>query len=373
MIYLDNAATTQLRPEVKETMLEAMDLFGNPSSVHQYGRKAKEQILAARDAVAQFLGTTSDHILFTASGSESDTMAIRSMIAHPNKEGNHLLTSAIEHPAVLETMKQLEQEGYEVDYVHPNEKGEILVSEVAKKIRKDTIAASFMYVNNETGMRLPIAKLASLFQKEGILFHVDAVQAFGLEEIQVEELGMDFLSAAGHKINGPKGIGILYAKDEKKVVPVIRGGEQEYHKRAGTENTISILGLKTAIECLTKEERKTLQEKYLFFQSEIIQGLEKARIEFKVNGQGDKSPHVLNLYLPKMRSDILLLRLDIKGIAISTGSACTAGNIHPSHVLEAMYGKEADELTHSIRLSFGYQNTKEEIDQLITALVEILG
>lgn len=372
MIYLDNAATTKLHPKAKAAMLQALDIYGNPSSIHTFGREAKEIIREAHDVVAQHLGATPEQIIFTASGSESDTMALRSAVQANAKKGKHIISSEIEHPAVLNTLHALEKEGYEVDYLPVDSSGHLQLAHVKKALRADTAVASFMYANNETGVLLPIQEIATLCQENGTLLHVDAVQAFSSETIDVQQVGVDYLSAAAHKIHGPKGVGILYAKQKRQVFPLVYGGEQEQHLRAGTENAVALAGVSAAVEELTSEKQAQVKAKQADLTAYLCQRLQEEEIPFAINGSAPKVEHIVNLYLPQMRSELLLLRLDMKGIAVSAGSACTAGNVQASHVLTSMYGPKADELTHSIRLSYSYETTKEEIEAFVQALVEIL-
>lgn len=371
-IYMDHAATTPLHPSVKEVMIEAMDDFGNPSSIHQFGRHPHFKILTARETIAKSIGAQPDELVFTASGSEGDNMAILQSAYAKQNQGRHIITTAIEHPAVLNTMKRLEQEGFEVTYLPVDKKGVISIDDFMSALRPDTILVSIMYGNNEVGSLMPIKEIGQKLEEHPALFHTDAVQAYGTEAIDVNDLGVDLLSVAAHKINGPKGIGFLYIKKGTAIHPLITGGEQENHWRAGTENLPAILGFEQAVKILTAEEKEKRHALYEKFKHQILEQLQAADIEVEVNGTLSGLPHILNLYFKQKRSDILLTRLDMMGIATSSGSACTAGNVSPSHVLTAMYGEDSDRLTHSLRFSFGYQNTEEEVQQVIDALITIL-
>ena len=369
-IYLDNAATTPLHPKVKEAMTNAFDLFGNPSSVHGLGRKSHHQILEAREVIAKSIGANQEELVFTASGSEGDNMAIRQSVLLNKSKGNHIITTAIEHPAVLNTMKQLENEGFDVTYLPVDKNGEISLADFDEALTEQTILVSVMYGNNEVGSLMPIQAIAKKLEHHQAIFHTDAVQAYGTEDIDVKDLGIDLLSVAAHKINGPKGIGFLYIRQGLPLKAMITGGEQENHRRAGTENTPAIMGFKAAVEVLTKEEKACRKQKYQAYKAYIIQQLTKAGVEVQVNGSLTGLPHILNLWVRK-NSQIVQTRLDMQQIAISTGSACTAGNVAPSHVLEAMYGKDP-RVTESIRISFGYDTTKEEVEQFTDTLIKIL-
>lgn len=371
-IYLDNAATTPLHPTVKAAMIEAMDDFGNPSSIHQYGRHPHFKILSAREQIAKSIGAKTDEIVFTASGSEGDNMALVEGSHAMQQKGRHIISTAIEHPAVLNTLHRLEDEGFEVTYLPVNERGEVSVEDVQQALRDDTILVSIMYGNNEVGSIMPIQRIGALLSQHQALFHTDAVQVYGTEPIDVTTLGVDLLSVAAHKINGPKGIGFLYLRQGTPFQPLITGGEQENHRRAGTENLPAIMGFKEAVAIISDEEKHARHQRYMAFKQEIIQQLTDAGIEVEVNGSLEGLPHILNLWFKGWRSDILLTRLDMSGIAVSSGSACTAGNVAPSHVLESMYGKEHPRVMESLRISFGYQTTEEDIQTLITTLIQIM-
>lgn len=370
-IYLDHAATTPIHPQVITEMTMIMqETFGNPSSIHGFGRLAHEKLETARQIIADTLQVNDHEIIFNSGGTEGDNTAILETAFSRKAEGKHLITTAIEHPAVLNAMKYLETKGFEVTYLPVDEKGNISLEDFEQALREDTILVSIMYGNNEIGNLMPIKEIGERLREHPAYFHTDAVQAYGNQTIHPKDLGIDLLSVSAHKINGPKGVGFLYKKDGVNIPAMLLGGEQEEKRRAGTENLAGIWGMAKAAELLTVEEREARSEKYAGFQQMILEELEKQGIDVQVNGDlENKLPHVLNLRLPGVVNDLLLMKLDLNGIAISTGSACTAGNIEPSHVLEAMYGKDTPILKESIRISFGYGNTKEDIQKFIQQLV----
>lgn len=373
-IYLDHAATSPMHPEVIREMTETMSqVFGNPSSVHGFGREAAEKLWQAREIIAASLQVKPHEIIFNSGGTEGDNTAILGTALARQKEGKHLITTQIEHPAVLNTMKYLETLGFEVTYLPVNQKGQLSLDELQAALRADTILVSIMYGNNEIGNLLPIQAIGEILKEHPAYFHTDAVQAYGNQDIHPHELGIDLLNISAHKINGPKGVGFLYKNDAIQLPPLLRGGEQEEKRRAGTENLAGICGLAKAVAILTPEERKQRSEQEAFFTEYILKRLTSAGISFQVNGDlKNKLPHVLNLRFPGVINDLLLMKLDLQGVAVSTGSACTAGTVEPSHVLEALYGKNAPEIKESIRISFGYGNNQKEIEAFTNILVTSL-
>ncbi|EMF0157403.1 cysteine desulfurase family protein [Enterococcus hirae] len=371
-IYLDHAATTPMHPYVIQEMTTMMqETFGNPSSIHGFGRIAHEKLETARQLIADSLQVNDHEIIFNSGGTEGDNTAILETAFSRKKDGNHLITTAIEHPAVLNTMKYLETQGFEVTYLPVDEKGNISLTDFDEALSDETILVSIMFGNNEIGNLMPIKEIGERLREHPAYFHTDAVQAYGNQTIHPRELGVDLLSISAHKINGPKGVGFLYKKDGINIPSLLLGGEQEEKRRAGTENLAGIWGMAQAVKLLTAEEREARSEKYAGFQELILNTLEKEGISYQVNGDlNNKLPHVLNLRLLGVANDLLLMKLDLNGIAISTGSACTAGNIEPSHVLEAMYGKDTPILKESIRISFGYGNTKEEVQRFLDVLIQ---
>lgn len=376
-IYLDHAATSPMHPEVITAMTEVMtDTFGNPSSVHHFGRQAAGKLEMAREVIGKSLGVKYHEIIFNGGGTEGDNTAILSTAFGRQNEGRHLITTQIEHPAVINTMKYLETQGFEVTYLPVDRKGNLSMADFEASLRPDTTLVSIMYGNNEIGNLMPIKEIGERLKEHPAYFHTDAVQAYGNQFIQPHELGIDFLSTSAHKINGPKGVGFLYKSDEVKLVPLLRGGEQEEKRRAGTENLAGICGMAKAVELLTEEKREAQRNLYDQFTQKILTILDHEKINYHVNGDlSNKLPHVLNLRFSGIINDLLLVKLDLRGIAVSTGSACTAGTVDPSHVLEAMYGKNAQEVKESLRVSFGYGNTMEQVEyfaeQLVASLKEL--
>lgn len=371
-IYLDHAATSPMHPEVIATMTEVMaETFGNPSSIHSFGRQAAGQLERAREIIGKSLGVKYHEIIFNSGGTEGDNTVILETAFGRQQEGRHLITTQIEHPAVINTMKYLETQGFEVTYLPVDRKGNISLADFEAALRPDTILVSIMYGNNEIGNLMPIKEIGERLQEHPAYFHTDAVQAYGNQWIRPHELGVDFLSISAHKINGPKGVGFLFKSDQVKLQPLLRGGEQEEKRRAGTENLAGICGMAKAVELLTEDEREKRRKLYDQFTQKILLALDQAGIDYQVNGDlSNKLPHVLNLRFKGIVNDLLLMKLDLQGIAVSTGSACTAGTIDPSHVLEAMYGKNAPEIKESLRVSFGYGNTLEQVDYFTEQLVD---
>lgn len=371
--YLDNAATTKLDDEVLQEMMPYLrENYGNASSIYKLGRESRKAVEDAREKIAKILNCKPTEIYFTAGGSESDNTAIKG-IAKANKEkGNHIITSKIEHPAVLETCKQLEKEGFEITYVSVDENGIVNLDELKKSIKPTTILITIMFANNEIGTIQPIEEIGKIAKENNIYFHTDAVQAVGNIEIDVEKLNIDSLSLSGHKFYGPKGIGALYVRTGIKFEKFISGGHQERNKRAGTENVAGIVGMGKAIELAYSsldEHNKKIKELRDYYVEQV-----KEKIPYiKINGDIEKRlPGNSNISFRFIEGESLLLNLDLKGICASSGSACTSGSLDPSHVLLAI--GLPHEIAHgSLRISIGKYNTKEEIDYLIESLVEIVN
>ncbi|WP_147532456.1 cysteine desulfurase family protein [Bacillus marasmi] len=364
-IYVDHAATSPMHPQVVEVMTQAMkETFGNPSSIHSFGREARHRLDVARDGIAKSIGANSTELIFTSGGTESDNLAILG-VAHANSQkGRHIITTAIEHHAILHSCKRLEKDGFEVTYLPVDEAGRVSVDAVKEALREDTILVSVMYGNNEVGTIQPIAEIGHLLEEHQALFHTDAVQAYGLESINVKEQKIDLLSVSSHKINGPKGIGFLYVKSGIKLFPQSFGGEQERKRRAGTENVPAIVGFHEAVK-IAQSELKARGAQYRQYKQCMIDELTEAQIDFSINGILDNSlPHVLNLSFPGVNVESMLVNLDLAKIAASSGSACTAGSIDPSHVLVAMFGKDSEQIVNSIRFSFGLTNNLEQIQKV---------
>ena len=370
MIYLDNAATTPMSAVAISEMTKVMqETHGNPSSIHSHGRQAGKLLREARQDLAHLLGTKPQHIFFTSGGTESNNTAIIGYCLRHQNRGRHIITTAIEHHSVLETIDYLVQHfGFEATIIQPVNQ-EITAQQIQKALRDDTILVSTMYANNETGSLLPIAEIGRVLKEHPAAYHVDAVQAVGKLAVAPEELGVDFLTASAHKFHGPKGVGLLYAK-KPDFFNLLHGGDQEDKRRASTENLISIAGMAQAL----KEATDQLDANYQYIQSlsdRILTGLED--LDFYLNNTNSKLPHVLNIGFPGISNDILLLRLDMAGISVSTGSACTAGTVQPSHVLAAYYGEDSPRLKESIRISLSEFNTTAEVDTFITTIHKILG
>ena len=370
MIYLDNAATTPLSQKALETLLSvSQEVFGNPSSIHSFGRKANQILRQARQDIAQVLKVHPDNLIFTSGGSEADNLAIKGYALANQDKGKHLITTAIEHHAVLHTMEYLEKRfGFEVTYLQPIDQ-KITAQQVKEALRPDTILVSVMYANNETGHLLPIQEIGDLLRDHQAVFHVDAVQVLGKLPVFPAELGIDFLAASAHKFHGPKGVGFLYSK-EAKMDSLIHGGKQEGQHRAGTENLAAIAAMAAALE----EEFSQAEQHAHYIQTLKEQFLtEIADLDYYLNQDHEALPHILNMGFPGHLNEQILMRLDLAGIAISSGSACTAGVVQKSHVLEALYGKDSTRLSEAIRISFSELNTPEEITKLSQTIKEIIG
>lgn len=370
--YADYAATSPIHPDVVEEMTEVMHhIYGNPSSIHAYGREARKIIDEARNVIAKSIHANFNEIIFTSGGTEADNMALIGTAYASKDKGKHIITTAIEHHAVLHTCEFLEQNGFEVTYLPVDKTGRVSVEDVKNALRDDTILVSVMFANNEVGTIQPIAEIGQLLSEHQAYFHTDAVQAYGLLPIDVKKMHIDLLSVSAHKINGPKGIGFLYENTGVRLQPYFYGGEQERKRRAGTENVPGIAGFKKAVEIIQKDRQK----KYDFYEQlreKFIQRLKEESINFKINGsESNYLPHIINVSFPGTDVEAFLVNLDLEGISASSGSACTAGSLEPSHVLRAMYGSESDELFNSIRFSFGLGVTLEDVEDIakITAKV----
>ncbi|WP_026092504.1 cysteine desulfurase family protein [Calidifontibacillus oryziterrae] len=373
-IYLDHAATTPTHPLVVEEMIPYMvNVFGNPSSVHSFGRKSRHAVDESREIIAKSINAKESEIIFTSGGTEADNLALMGVARAYKEKGNHIITTAVEHHAVLHTCKYLEKEGFEITYLPVNQYGEIDVEDLKKAIKDTTILVSIMLGNNEVGTMQPIQAIGELLAETDILFHSDAVQAFGSVEIDVNELRLDLMSASAHKINGPKGIGLLYVRKGVKLVAQQYGGEQERKRRAGTENVPGIIGFKKAVQIVENERAKKI-ESFLRFKERMITIFTEEGIAFAINNKGAKEvlPQILNVSFPGTNVESLLVNFDLAGVAASSGSACTAGSIDPSHVLVAMFGQDASKIHSSIRFSFGYGNTVEQVEEAAYDITKIV-
>lgn len=359
--YLDHAATTPVHPEVRAAMQPYLDTeFGNPSSLHRLGRTSRKAVEQARETIARAIGADAAELIFTSSGTEADNMAIVGVALANRERGKHLITSAVEHQAVLHSCQFLEQFGFEVTYLPVDKTGMVRVDDVAAALRPDTTLVSIMFANNEVGTIQPIAEIGSLLKERQVYFHTDAVQAFASIPFTVEELQVDLLTISAHKLNGPKGIGALYMARRVHALPHTLGGSQERKRRAGTENVAGIVGFGAAVEIsqATMEQRR---ETYRQLRQAMRDVWQREGISYVINGNEEQCvPHIFNVSFPGTDTETMLMNLDLAGIAAASGSACTSGSLEISHVLQAM--GLADSITRSaIRFSFGSTNTLEEV------------
>lgn len=373
IIYLDNAATTKVKEEVLKNMIPFFsEGYGNPSSIYSIGRSSKRAIENAREEVARLIGSDKKEIYFTAGGSESDNMAIKGF-AYANKDkGNHIITSKIEHHAVLETCEFLKTQGFDITYLNVDENGVVNLEELERSISDKTILISIMFANNEIGTIEPIEKIAKIAHNRNIIFHTDAVQAVGNVNINVREMGIDMLSMSGHKIYGPKGTGALYVKEGVKLVKFMNGGGQEKNKRAGTENVAGIVGLGKACELSYKNIDEHIK-KLSFLRDYYEQEIKKYIDGIKINGDiGNRLPGNSNISFKGIEGSTLLLELDNRGICASSASACSSGDTKPSHVLISI-GLKEEWSKGALRVTFGEFNNKDEIDFVISELRKIIN
>ena len=372
LIYLDNAATTKTAPEVVEAMLPYFtEHYGNPSSIYGFAAANKEVITKQRETIANALGAKTSEIYFTAGGSESDNWALKATAEAYEKKGKHIITSKIEHHAILHTCEYLEKHGYEVTYLNVNENGIVDLEELKAAIRPDTILISVMFANNEIGTIQPIKEIGEIAHEHGILFHTDAVQAFGQVPINVDECHIDMLSASGHKLNGPKGIGFLYIRTGVKIRSFVHGGAQERKRRAGTENVPGIVGIGTATErAISTMKERTAKEVEL--RDYLIERIENEIPYCRLNGDRKKRlPNNVNFSFRFVEGESLLIMLDMKGICASSGSACTSGSLDPSHVLLAI--GLPHEIAHgSLRMTLSEEVSKEDLDYVVDNLKAIV-
>ena len=372
-VYLDNNATTKVDEEVVKAMLPYFsEYYGNPFSLHLFGAETGKAVSEARQTIADILKAKPSEIIFTASGSEADNLAIRGIAKAYKHRGKHIITSTIEHPAVKNTFMDLMEDGFEVTMVPVDENGVMIMDEFKKALREDTILVSVMHANNEVGSFQPIEEIAKITKERKIIFHVDAVQTMGKVEIYPEKMGIDLLSFSGHKFHAPKGIGVLYKRDGVRLARIITGGNQEGKRRPGTSNVPYIVGLAKALQMAVanmKEEwnrEETLRD---YFEDEVSKRIP----EIKINGKGARRlPGTSSITFKYLEGESMLLNLSLKGIAVSSGSACSSDSLQPSHVLLAM-GVPAEFAHGTLRFSLSKYTTKEEIDYTIESLVEIIG
>ena len=372
-VYLDNNATTKVDEEVVKAMIPYFsEYYGNPFSLHLFGNETGLAVTQARQTIADILKAKPNEIIFTASGSEADNLAIRGIAKAYKHRGKHIITSTIEHPAVKNTFLDLMEDGFEITMVPVDENGVMIMDEFKKALREDTILVSVMHANNEVGSFQPIEEIAKITKERKIIFHVDAVQTMGKVEIYPEKMGIDLLSFSGHKFHAPKGIGVLYKRDGVRLARIITGGNQEGKRRPGTSNVPYIVGLAKALQMAVanmKEEwnrEETLRD---YFEDEVSKRIP----EIKINGKGARRlPGTSSITFKYLEGESMLLNLSLKGIAVSSGSACSSDSLQPSHVLLAM-GVPAEFAHGTLRFSLSKYTTKEEIDYTIESLVEIIG
>ena len=373
LIYMDNAATTPVKPEVLDAMLPYFtEKFGNPSSIYSISSENKKAITDAREVIAKTINTTPENIYFTAGGSESDNWALKATADAYASKGKHIITTKIEHHAILHTCEYLETKGFEITYLDVDENGLVKLDELTAAIRPDTILISVMFANNEIGTIEPIAEIGKIAHEHGVLFHTDAVQAYTPVPIDVEAMNIDMMSTSGHKINGPKGIGFLYIRKGVKIKSFIHGGAQERHRRAGTENVTGIIGLAKAAEIATANMKERTAEE-IKVRDHLIERIEKEIPYAKLNGDRVKRlPNNVNFSFQFVEGESMLILLDSKGICASSGSACTSGSLDPSHVLLAI--GLPHEIAHgSLRLTISDQITMEDADYVVDNLKEIVN
>ncbi|WP_271005287.1 cysteine desulfurase family protein [Listeria seeligeri] len=372
-IYLDHAATSPIHPEVVQTMLGAItNTYGNPSSIHYAGREARKALDMARENIARSIHAEEKEVIFTSGGTEGDNLALIGAAMANKEKGKHIITTEIEHHAVLKTCAYLETQGFEITHLPVDKHGVVSLESLAAQLRPDTIVVSIMYGNNEIGSIQPLADIGALLQDHQALFHTDAVQAYGLLNINVTELGVDLLTASSHKINGPRGVGFLYVKNGTRLTYQMHGGEQERKRRAGTENLAGICGF-SAASTIISNERESKKEEYISFKKRMAEIWREAGLDFEVNGlEAATLPHVFSVRFPGISIEQLLMNLDMDGIAVSSGSACTAGTVDPSHVLVALFGEGHPGVQETVRISFGLGNHLEEIEIAATKISEVV-
>jgi len=370
-VYLDHAATTPMRDEVIEAMMPYFkEKFGNASSIYSFGREARKALDEARQATAGIINADFNEIIFTGGGSEANNLAIKGAAWEYRHKGKHLITSSIEHHAVLHPMQQLEKEGFEVTYLPVDDQGLVSVEEFANALRGDTILVSIMHANNEIGVIQPIAQIGAICKERGILFHTDAVQTAGLLDIDVKKLNVDMLTMSAHKLYGPKGVGALYVRKGVRLVPLIQGGGHENRRRAGTENVPGIVGMAKALE-LAAAEREVVTPRIQKLRDRLLEGILNIP-HTRLNGsRTERLPNNINVSIEFIEGESLLLNLDLKGIAASSGSACTSGSLDPSHVLLAI-GLSHEVAHGSLRLTLGRDNTDADVDYVLETLPPIV-
>jgi len=372
-IYLDHNATTPLHPEVLEAMLPYFkEKFGNASSIHGFGREAKVALEDAREKVAEIIGVSSSEIFFTSGGTEADNLAVKGTAFANRKKGKHIVTSKIEHHAILESCKFLEKEGFEVTYLPVDSQGLVDPEDLRKAIRDDTTLVTIMYANNEVGIIQPIEQLCKIAKEKGVYFHTDAVQAVGKAPIELKKLNVDMLSMSGHKIYGPKGVGALFIRKGVRITPLSHGGHHERSRRAGTENVAGIVGFAKALGLVDKEredQNKHLKNLTQAFYKKLVESIPDVILNGDLNR---RILNTLNLSFKGVEGESVILSLDMKGVEVASGSACTSRTLEPSHVLSAM-GVDPAIAQGAIRFSFGRDNTMEDMEYVANLLPEIVS
>lgn len=371
--YFDYAATTPVHPEVIKAMQPYLDtIFGNPSSIHTFGQEAKAAITNARDLISRFINAKSEEIIFTSGGTEADNFALIGVFEANAKKGNHIITTTIEHHAVLETCRFLEKHrGAKVTYVPVDKDGLVDLNDIIKAITPETILISVMHANNEIGTIEPIAGIGKIARAKGIYFHTDAVQTFGSLDLDVEKSNIDLLSASAHKLYGPKGVGLLYVRKGVRILSYLHGGEQERRRRASTENVPGIVGFGKAVE-LAQQEKQERHQQVTILRDKLIKGILEKIDESQLNGHPlERLPNNVNVTLKYVEGESMLLNLDLEGIAASTGSACSSGSLESSHVIKAI-GVSPEVAHSSLRFSVGRLNTDEDVEYLLEALPRIV-
>jgi len=372
-IYLDYAATTPTHPEVVEAMLPYFsDAFGNPSSIHSFGQEAKAVMEEARDKIAALIGARSEEIVFTSGGTEADNFAVKGIAWANEGKGNHIITTAIEHHAVVESCKFLERRGFEITYLPLDSYGVVNPEDVKKTITDKTILISVIHASNEVGTIEPVAEIGEIARERGVSFHTDAVQTVGHIPVNVDELGVDLLAMSAHKLYGPKGVGALYIRKGTKIIPFMHGGEQERRRRASTENVPGIVGLGKAAE-MAQREMDEEGKRLITLRDKLITGLCQRIDHIRLNGHpSQRLPNNVHVSIEFVEGESMLLNLDLEGIAASTGSACSSGSLEPSHVLLAM--GLSHELAHgSLRFTLGRDSTEEDIERVVEVLPQIVA
>lgn len=377
-VYLDNAGTTPMVPETIQALTDAAnDSWGNASTTNYYGRVAKQALEDSRHAMAQSINAASDEeIVITSGGTESDNTVIYETARARQKLGKHIITTKFEHEAILRPLEDLaKNEGFDVTYLDVDKNGQIDLQQLKDTLTDDTILVSIMTVNNEVGSHLPIHEIGEIVKDSNAWFHTDAVQGYGAVPIDVQKDHIDFLSTSAHKINGPKGIGFLYRREGLNLPSLIRGGDQELKRRAGTENVPQAVSFAKAIELhFENDQLQKNADNYWALKKQLVQGLRDHNIDFELNGSFDDhmTPQTMNIWFKGVRADALLTDLDLAGVVAAAGSACTAGSLDPSHVLVAMYGKDSSRVSQSLRISLGMTNSSEDIDRLIAVLADLI-